>query len=306
MLRACLAALALLAAPTGHAQERRCAAALAAPYTQFSATITDTAGRQIPVSVFHPQAPGHYPLMAFSHGAFSAPDRYAAMLGPLAGAGLIVVAPTHLDSEAFKHTTPPPHAATWTTRNADMAQALAAQAAIDEGLASAGLVADRRRPVVMGHSYGALIAQLLGGALAIEPDGGSLDRRNPDVAAVVAWSPPGPLPGLMAADGWRTLTAPSLTITGTADVLPGFIDDWRAHRTSFDMAPPGQRALWVGEGVDHYFGGMFGRIRDTDSAGRARFDRALATTLAFIERRTGHVTPCDPGPPVAGEDRVAD
>ena len=157
------------------------------------------------------------------------------MLKPLAGSGLIVIAPTHVDSEVFGAANRPAHAVTWVTRNADMALALKADAALDGRLASLGLVADRTNIVAMGHSYGALIAQLLGGATAIEPDGGSVDRRQSKVAAVVAWSPPGPLPGLMAKEGWHTLTVPALTITGTADVLPGFIDDWKAHQSLNDV-----------------------------------------------------------------------
>lgn len=260
----------------------------------------------MPISVFHPEKPGRYPLVVFSHGAFAAPGRYAAMLEPLAGAGLIIIAPTHVDSEVFGAANRPPHAMTWTTRNADMGLALQADVALDDRLASLGLAADRTRAVAMGHSYGALIAQLLGGAVAIEPEGAAVDRRQANIAAVVAWSPPGPLPGLMTADGWRSLTAPTLTLTGTADVLPGFIDDWQAHRASFDHAPQGQRMLWVGEGVDHYFGGLFGRIRPADPAAQAMLDRALATTLAFIERHTGHPSPCNPGPVAEGEQRVAD
>lgn len=300
------ALLAAIGALPVQAETRSCPAALAGPSAQFAAEISDADGRRVPVSVFHPAAPGRYPLVAFSHGAFSSPDRYAAMLAPLAGAGLIVIAPMHLDSEDFRHAAPPPHAATWASRNADMALAFAAQAGIDERLGAAGISADRSRLVAIGHSYGGLIAQLQGGAIAVEPDGSSMDRRNSAVAAVVAWSPPGPLPGLMTAEGWRTMTAPSLTITGTADVLPGFIDNWQAHRVSFDMAPPGDRMLWVGEGVDHYFGGVFGRIKNTDPAVRAWFDRALVTTLAFIERRTGHASPCDSGALLAGEQRVED
>ena len=306
MMRAVLIALAVLASAPVAAQERSCAAVLGGPAKQFAAELHDAQGRPIPVSVFHPDKPGSYPLVVFSHGAFAAPERYAAMLAPLAGAGLIIIAPTHVDSEVFGTANRPAHAVTWMMRNAEMALALQPDAALDGRLASLGLAADRTRLVAMGHSYGALIAQLLGGATAIEPDGGRVDRRNASVAAVVAWSPPGPLPGLMAKEGWHTLTAPALTITGTADVLPGFIDDWNAHRASFDAAPAGQRMLWVGEGVDHYFGGMFGRLRQADAPAQAMFNRALVTALAFIHRRTGHAAPCDPGAVAEGEQRVAD
>lgn len=282
------------------AQDRTCAEALALPSASFTMEIAAEDGRKIPVTIFHPREPGDYPLLVFSHGAYSDPSRYAAMLAPLAGAGLIILAPTHIDSETIAGTARPPHELTWLTRNADMAALLSARPDIDERLATLGLRADRRAPVAMGHSYGALIAQLQGGAIAIEPDGGALDRRHPGLAAVVAWSPPGPFAGLMAAEGWRSLAVPSLTLTGTADVLPGFIDDWRAHRASFDNAPQGQRVLWVGDGVDHYFGGTFGRLKEADTGQRVLFGRALETTLAFIESHVGRGQACrtakaDPG-----------
>lgn len=297
-----LAMLALVLPATAPlaAGNRTCAEALAQPASSFAMEIAAEDGRTIPVAVYHPAAPGTYPVVVFSHGAYSDPARYTAMLAPLAGAGLIILAPTHVDSETLAGTVRPSHPLTWTTRNTDMAAVLAARPDIDARLAALGLRADRHGPVAMGHSYGALIAQLQGGAVAIEPDGGAVDRRYSGLAAVVAWSPPGPFPGLMAAEGWRSLTVPSLTITGTADVLPGFIDDWRAHRASFDNAPQGQRVLWVGDGVDHYFGGTFGRLKEADAGQRLLFGRALETTLAFIESHVGRGQACrtakaDPG-----------
>lgn len=301
-----LLALALPVAAPLAAEDRTCAAALAQPSGSFAMAIAANDGRSVPVTIFHPAAPGDYPLVVFSHGAYSDPARYTAMLAPLAGAGLIILAPTHVDSETLAGTARPPHALTWLTRNAEMAALLAARPDIDARLATLGLRADRKAPVAMGHSYGALIAQLPGGAVAIEPDGGAVDRRHAGLAAVVAWSPPGPFPGLMAADGWRSLAVPSLTLTGTGDVLPGFIDDWRAHRASFDNAPQGQRMLWVGDGVDHYFGGTFGRLKDADGAQRALFGRALETALAFIERHAGRKAACRAGPADPAESITRD
>ena len=105
----------------------------------------------------------------------------------------------------------------------------------------------------------------------------------------------------MDGEGWSTLTAPSLTITGTADILPGFVDDWKAHKASHDYAPDGARALWVGEGIDHYFGGVFGRVKPASEAQANLFNRALATTLHFIETRSNVSQPCRLGNTVEGE-----
>ncbi len=278
-----------------------CARELAGNHGLFETSIFADADRAVPMTVLHPEAPGEYPLIAFSHGAFAAPDRYLKMLGPLAAAGNIVIAPMHIDSEEFGRSEPASPGEVWRTRNEDMKLALSELGGIDESLAQNGLSIDRTKVIAMGHSYGALMAQLAGGAQAIEDDGSTPDRRDPAVDAVVAWSPPGVLPGRMTQESWSTLAAPSLTITGTADVLPGFIDNWEDHTASYDNAPAGSAELWVGEGVNHYFGGMFGREKPADAASRALFARALSQTLGFMQRAMEMPQACSVGETAEGE-----
>ncbi|MEM8724685.1 MAG: hypothetical protein AAGE86_04095, partial [Pseudomonadota bacterium] len=90
----------------------------------FEASVLSETGRQIPTMVLHPEEPGTYPLIVFSHGAFAAPDRYLKMLGPLSAAGNIVIAPMHVDSEEFERAQRPGAAETWQTRNEDVKLAL--------------------------------------------------------------------------------------------------------------------------------------------------------------------------------------
>ena len=259
---------------------------------EFSLTVVAEEGREVPLTIFLPQEPGTYPLIGFSHGAFASPTRYRAMLAPLAAAGYIVIAPMHIDSEDFGATGRPMRSETWRTRNLDMAKALAPDQKIREALRQQGYSIVSEQTVSAGHSYGAVIAQLPGGAMAIEPDGSQINRTNPAVDAVVGWSPPGEVPGMISAAGWSTLSAPTLTITGTTDILPGFIDDWRAHKASYDYSPEGNRALWVGEGIDHYFGGMFGRERPADEKSQRLFKRALEISLNFMDRAIGRTEVC--------------
>ncbi|MEE4205492.1 MAG: alpha/beta fold hydrolase [Erythrobacter sp.] len=301
LLGAC-APLALNAAP---AETPACADLLAGDARSFAIEREVGDGRSVPLAVFAPAAPGTYPLVAFSHGAFATPGRYKAMLEPLAAAGFVVLAPMHVDSEEYPRREGDPerpsHPVTWAGRNADMALALAPDEAIRAALAERGLTLAPGKVIALGHSYGALIAQLYGGAIAMEPDGTSVDRRDPEVDAVVAFSPPGPMPGLVAKEGWESLTAPALTLTGTADVLPGFIDDWRAHLAAHEAAPEGSRAVWIGEGIDHYFGGSFGRPGEVSAIEARLFARALERTLSFMQANVQEGAACRVGEPVPGE-----
>ena len=250
-------------------------------------TLTAPGGRAVPTTIIAPVRPGRYPLIAFSHGNFAAPSRYRAMLDPIAAAGYVIVAPMHVDSELMPHDKPPSQAVVWQTRNEDLALALAATLPN----------ADRRRRAAMGHSYGALNAQVAAGAVPVNPPG----RPSAPPQALVAWSPPGPLAGLIEARGWSSIMIPSLTITGTSDILPGFIDNWELHRSGYDNTPPGKRWLWVGTGINHYFGGMFGREKPATPQDKQLFDRAIATTIAFFDvsfkRRRG----CTVGNAIPGE-----
>jgi pimeloyl-ACP methyl ester carboxylesterase len=217
-------------------------------------------GRQVPVRRWQP--PGKpRGLIPFSHGANSSGAKYDRLCGALAAAGFLVAAPTHADSPDHPGGGSIPRERGIPLRLADM------RGLIAEGVA-AGL------PVIAaGHSYGALIAQMLGGA------GGAPDAA---VAAVVAWSPPGPFPPAITADLWKTVARPMLVETGTADTLPMMAPTWDVHRVSHDVAPtPG--VLFVGAGVDHYFGNIICRPERTEPPQEAQFADALAVTLAFVD-----------------------
>lgn len=138
--------------------------------------------------------------------------------------------------------------------------------------------------LVAGHSYGAFIAQVLAGATAIGEDV-NVDRR---IKGVIAYSPPGPLPGFIADDAWDGLSAPQLLITGTADVLPGFLDDWELHTLAYQRAEAGQQWLWVGKDVDHYFGKLIGRLSNDISPQKDQFAEALGVTRQFALVHAGN------------------
>lgn len=211
----------------------------------------------------------------FSHGAFSEARRYDALLGSWASEGHWVAAPNH--SEPAPDAPPDMAAARagWRDRLADMRVAARELAGLAPG-----------RPLVAaGHSYGALVAQALGGArVEWEGDGGPLPM--PGVARILAFSPPGPLPGFITAAGWAETRLPMFVQTGTADIIPPVAPTWEAHKASFEAATVSPRWLWVGDGVDHYFGNRIGRPERPRDEEQARlFETALTTSLAFLEER---------------------
>lgn len=232
--------------------------------------------RIIPVRVLTPETclDLSCPLIVFSHGAFATYDRYDALLIPLVEAGLQIVAPNHVDSEAHPNRDNYGQAESMPLRIEDVR-------VITEQYTA-------RDTIALGHSYGALIAQFAGGAQHGDPDTQAMINTLDRVDLVVALSPPGPFAGVLDAEQWSHISTPMLIVTGTEDIVPGIADDWRLHLVSYDAAHLNDAFAVVYDDIDHYFNGMFGRERDatSDSDGAIR-TRAMAhlndTIIAFIE-----------------------
>jgi dienelactone hydrolase len=239
--------------------------------------------RAITTEILLPKEPGAYPLVLFSHGAFASHERYRKLLSPIASAGYIVVAPVHRDSEALQLKIKASPETVWATRNEDIAVMADAPVLLREALQTSGYRFKGTSTGVIGHSYGALIAQLAAGAKQRFSDGRTVQYRHAAVGAVIAFSPPGQAPANLPQTDWSNITVPSLVITGTADVLPGFIDDWRDHLISYNAQEAGEKWLWIGSGIDHYFGGVFGRERPVSDADQNKFNHALSMTIQFLD-----------------------
>lgn len=212
--------------------------------------------------------------VAFSHGAFSAPGKYAALLDGWAAAGLLVAAPMHVDSTDHPHREAYDQGAVWRTRLEDQAATLdwldgqGRSPDSDWGLAAAG------------HSFGALLALAAGGAGVLAPPGAP--TLDPRVKAVVALSPPPVTPPLIGPEGFASTSAPLLVQTGDADVLPGFVDDWRMRLIAYEAPSPGDRHALVLPGVDHYFGGLICRPELPGPPQADGFAQALAASADLV------------------------
>lgn len=211
--------------------------------------LEDEGGRAIDVYEWHPVEATKGTIL-FSHGASLAPNGYRRIVVPLAATGWRVLAPVHTDSEQHPDRARYVGLETWRTRIEDM-RALADHAGSPWY-------------AVVGHSFGALTALALGGAEAAIPPGIIGPLRDPRARAVVAFSPPPPIPTLITQAAYARLAVPSLIQTGTLDVpllRTAVPVGWEGHLAAFEAAVPGHdRFALVLEGVDHYFGGGIGRL----------------------------------------------
>lgn len=171
----------------------------------------------------------------FSHGHGSWPDRYDQIARALMTDGFAVCAPMHVDSVHYPDRDRFTLQQSFPERLADMAAASSYAAKRFAGL-----------PVMaVGHSFGTLTALCLGGALA-----GIGPFRDPAVKAVLGFSTPGRIPGLIQPNAYASVQVPVMIVTGTADLVPGFVTDPADHLFPAETAPTDSYALVVA-GADH-------------------------------------------------------
>jgi len=221
-----------------------------------------TVGKRVTdMTVWDVERPQGIALLSTGHGSW--PDRYGPYLSTLRSYGFTVLAPLHVDS--MRH---PDRAAF--TREASFGERVA-----DLRAASAwGLARHPGLPVLAaGHSFGTLTALCLAGAL---PHLG--DFRDPAVRAVLGFSTPGRVPGLVTPDAYRGVTVPLLIVTGTADTVPGFVADPADHLFPVETAGGPAYGLVVdGGGHEDLVGG----IGAPDATTRNR-SRVLPTVNRFV------------------------
>lgn len=244
------------------------AALAAAPAMAASLeTLTTDDGRQVQVSVWK-ASDKPKGLILFSHGALSAPGKYENLLEPWRAAGFDIAAPLHVDSTDHPDRAKYGMADSWKARLLDMR-------------ALARTFAGGRPYIAAGHSYGALVALTLGGVAGERPTGFEGPMADAVVKAVIAFSPPGVTPGLVSAEGFKTLAKPALIQTGTLDVPPG-APDWRVHLAAFENAPAGDKYGLVLNGVDHYFGHLICRPERDVPAQAEGLKRGIQVSTAFL------------------------
>jgi len=246
------------------------------PLTDETLTLKTDTGRAVPVRVLTPGGCKACPLIIFSHGANAAYDRYDAVTLPLAKAGYRVAIPNHTDSEEHpKRANYTPQ--DWLTTRIEDYNVIAANYKTNFRIAA-------------GHSFGALIAQVAGGA---EMSSGVHIDKAFQPSAVLAYSPPGPIPNYIEPEGWAKITAPSLITTGTRDIVPMMAENWELHLVSFESAPAGTSVALIYEDMDHYMNGAYGRETEaTSEASTTALTHITEASISFLEdiQNNGSVT----------------
>ncbi len=202
----------------------------------------------------------------FSHGNFSSPIKYDRLLAFWAANGWDVLAPLHVDSADHPDKSRYGPMDSWAARLED--------------LALLGADVGKEGYIATGHSYGALMALVLGGVQPLLPGG----KRDSLAKAAIALSPPGAMPGFIDAAGYASLAIPALIQTGDKDIFPGNPPEaWREHLLAFEQAAPGGgRHALVYAGVDHYFGGVIGRPELSGPKAETQFGQFLESSDQFL------------------------
>ena len=218
-------------------------------------------GKELGVRLSFPRSDGTFPVVLFSHGAYSSKDLYGLLLDHWASHGYVVLAPTHRDSTTLGvERGDPSVGAYWSERMADLSFLLNSMLDIENRVGALRDKPDLTRVAVTGHSLGGLTAMAMAGA-RVSPDPATppSSYRDSRVKAAIFVSPPGALPGLVDRAGFSGVTVPALYTTATNDILMLPDTTWEWHKDGYLAAPAGDKYLLVLKGADHYLGGMVGR-----------------------------------------------
>lgn len=179
-----------------------------------------------------PPAPGPFPLLVFSHGAFAVREQSSFLTEHLASHGYVVASPDHPGSTARD-------LRKFDKLGAAMERPVDLKVVIDRMLAKANEPNDplrgklqTDRVAALGHSFGAYTALAVGGAhvttryvkdkasQANVPD--DIDFKDQRVRAVIAYAPP--MKPAFVPEGVTHCVLPTLIMGGTLDEITEYAD----------------------------------------------------------------------------------
>jgi dienelactone hydrolase len=213
-------------------------------------------GKNLPLKIYYPAAPGQFPIIIFSHGALASKDCYSALGQYWASFGYVSIHPSHADSIAdsgfrgtLQEAISDPRA--WENRPKDISFVIDSLPEIERLAPQLKGKLDARHIGVGGHSFGAYTAQLIGGTRIQLPGKDGLqsfaDKR---VTAILMFSGQGENRMGLSRHSWDTFRLPMLLMYGSRDFGPfGEAPDWRAE--AYQKAPPGDKYEVELEGGRH-------------------------------------------------------
>ncbi|PTA48248.1 alpha/beta fold hydrolase [Micromonospora sp. RP3T] len=256
-----------------------------------------TTGRDIDlqVKVTAPVSGTNLPVIVFSHGNAWSMDGYGPLVDRWAGAGFVVVQPTHLDSRRHGIGFDDPRFGTiWRARIADLHAVLDHLDGVLDQARAAGLRAsvDHDRIAVVGHSWGGQTAGTLLGARVLDADGTpGEDFSHPAVraGALIAATGTGDTLTPFAVEhlpfmrpDYSTMATPALVVAGDRDqsAMSTRGPDW--FTDAYHLSPAPKSLLTIAEG-QHTLGGVAGeKVAETTDEDPARVALVADAVSAYL------------------------
>jgi predicted dienelactone hydrolase len=258
VLAACLFALmTLLLVPRSEAGPNYAAGVSLPIASPVVATLHDRArNKSLSVTAVFPQSGGPYPVIVFSHGWGGNPDAYLTLISYWAAHGYVVLAPTHDDAGeiahpgAMKGETEDP--AAWKNRVRDITFVADSLPVLEKQVPGLRGRVDAARIAVGGHSYGAYVSQLIGGATVDVPGGArDVSFRDTRFRASLLLSPQGVGRMGLTAHSWNHAAVPMMTMTGSRDRAFGDVG-MQSRLDPYSHAPSGDKYLVYIDGATHF------------------------------------------------------
>ncbi|MEM9388747.1 MAG: hypothetical protein AAGA68_27140 [Pseudomonadota bacterium] len=200
------------------------------------------------------------PVIIFSHGVWGSSTQYQPLVRHWASHGFVCLQPQHGDTipEAQRGTGSAQGAFRgWRERARDLTRLLDA---IESPPRAWDVLAERMdayRIGLAGHSFGAHIAQLMGGTrLKVDRQGHTVSLADERIDAIVMFAPRGRGPQLDER-AWAELDVPFMAVTGSNDIARlrhGEDVHWRMDPFRFASASP-RYLLFINGGYNN-FGGL--------------------------------------------------
>lgn len=227
------------------------------PVTVSTLTVVDESrNRSIPVLVRSIPRRAPAPLVVFSHGGLADEFVFPDFGNRLARAGFIVLYPRHADSRLNSNSGGLFGMNNNLNRVRDVSAMLDRLAQVEQAVPHLRGMIDRERIGVAGHSYGAYVAQVIGGARVLV-SGRYTSLQDKRVDAVMPISAQGIDANYgLGADSWRELRLPLFTITGTLDSGAAQFNDPNFNLLEYKGAcffrsVPGDKFMMVITGARH-------------------------------------------------------